>query len=337
MSASNPDGDTAGRLLVRLRECAGRFVSGSRLGAELGISRTAVWKHVHALQGEGYGIESTPHKGYRLVHPPHDLSAREVVASLAGNWLGRPLLLLEETDSTNRVAMHDRALGHGAVVAARRQLAGRGRLGRVWRTPPGTLAFSLVLSTPLPPQRATLITLAAALGVADGVRAACGLELDIKWPNDLLWQGRKVAGILTEVRSDPDRVVRAVVGIGLNANTAQDDLPPEVRGRAGSLAQAVGRAVPPSALLARVLDALAATFDALFADPAGRAVDALLDDYRARCVTLGQPVTVTGHDGVARGTALAVDADGSLRVRQADGAEMRVFSGDVTLSGEAVG
>ena len=342
MSSASPKlspGDKADRLLSRLKAEAGQFVSGSRLGEMLGVSRTAVWKQIRTLQGEGYGIESYPHKGYRLVHGPKGLNRREVVAGLKTEWLGHPTMVLDETDSTNRYVMADGALPHGAVVAAQRQVAGRGRLGRSWQTPDGTLAFSFLLKPPLTPQQAPLITLATAVGVVDGIAKGCGIELDIKWPNDLLWQGKKIAGILTELRSDPDRVVRAVVGIGLNGNTTAADFDPEVQERASSLAMVLGVEVDLSVTLAAVLNGLEATYAPVFADPTGPAVEVLMDRYRRRCVTIAQPVIVSGRTLGVDGSTLAgiareVDAEGALLVETEDGRLVRVFSGDVTLAGE---
>ncbi len=328
--------NTTGRLLAALKADTGRFVSGSVLGTALGISRTAVWKQVKKLQAEGYGIESYPHKGYRLVHGPNQLNAREVTDRLTGRWLGHPLVVLDETESTNRVVMQDTDLGHGAVVAARRQTAGRGRLGRVWQGPAGTLCFSLLLSTPLPPHQGQLITLVTAVGLVDGVAAATGIELDIKWPNDLLYHGRKVAGILTEVRSDPDRIVRAVVGIGLNANTAAADFDPEVRDRATSLAQILGAELPPDELLAHLLAGLEAAYDLLLAAPDKAGISGLMERYRHACVTIGKPGTVYNASEVYQGTALAVDDAGALTVQRHNGRREQVYSGDVSLSGSAV-
>jgi len=311
------------------------FVSGSRLAAALGVSRTAVWKHVRGLKEEGYGIEAVPHRGYRLTGLPDHPVPREVAAGLATAWLGGRLVAYEAVDSTNRVAMQDPSLPHGTVVYAFRQDAGRGRLGRPWATPAGSLPFSIVLTPSLAPQRAQVLTVAAAVGLARGIEAACGARLDIKWPNDLQWAGRKVAGILTELRSDPDRILRAVVGVGLNVNTAADAFPPELAGGAASVAQAAGRPVDPGALLGAVLGALEGAFDAALAADPGR-FEALLEDYRARCVTLGRAVTVTERGGaVLSGTATGVDDLGALWVRGPDGRTRPVYAGDVTLAGTA--
>jgi BirA family transcriptional regulator, biotin operon repressor / biotin---[acetyl-CoA-carboxylase] ligase len=324
-------------VLALLTESAGAegFVSGTHLAQALKVSRTAVWKHVGQLKAEGYRVESVPHKGYRLAARTDALLPRELAEGLATAWLGRSLVAFERVDSTNRAAMGDANLSHGAVVYAFRQTVGRGRLGRPWASPPGSVPFSVVLAPGairgLAPQRAQLLTLAAAVGLVRGIEAATGLVADIKWPNDVQWKGRKLAGILTEVRSDPDRVTRAVVGIGLNVATAADDFPPEVRPHATSLATALGTPVAAAPLLRAVLAGLEGTFDAVLSGDAGALAD-LLSAYRARCVTLGRDVVVRGSRETFSGRATRVDDLGALWVRRADGAEQPVYAGDVTLA-----
>jgi BirA family biotin operon repressor/biotin-[acetyl-CoA-carboxylase] ligase len=320
-------------VLALLTETAGAegFVSGTRLAAALRVSRTAVWKHVRQLRAEGYRVDSVPHQGYRLTARTAALLPRELAEGLATAWLGRSLVAFERIDSTNRAAMGDAALPHGAVVYAFRQTGGRGRLGRPWASPPGSVPFSVVLTPGLAPQRAQMLTLAAAVGLIRGIEAATGLAADIKWPNDVQWEGRKLAGILTEVRSDPDRVTRAVVGIGLNVATRPDDFPPDVRAHAASLATALGTPVAVAPLLRAVLAGLEGAFDAVLAGDA-RALGDLLETYRARCVTLGRDVVVRGARETLTGRAERVDDLGALWVRRADGGEEAVYAGDVTLA-----
>lgn len=327
-----PGREAPDRLLAQLRGGAGDFVSGSLLGERLGVSRTAIWKQVRTLQDEGYLIESHPKRGYRLRSVPSEAHPREIAVGLETRWLGHQVVVYDAVDSTNRAAMEDAALTHGAVVVARRQTEGRGRLGRKWVVPPGTLPFSLVLEPRIAPTRAPLLTLAAAVGLVDGIREGCGLDTEIKWPNDVLWRGRKVAGILTEVRSDPDQVVRAVVGIGLNVNTREEDFDPLFRDRAVSVAAAAGREVDPNGLLRHLLAALEPACDQVCGDsPEG--VGRLVDQYRARCTTVGRWVNVTGVRGdVFCGYVHGIDAEGALLVRREDGATERVLAGDVSLS-----
>jgi BirA family biotin operon repressor/biotin-[acetyl-CoA-carboxylase] ligase len=329
-------------LLKALAGAEGAFVSGTRLAADLRVSRTAVWKHVGALRAEGYRIESAPHRGYRLAGRPDALLPRELAAGLATAWLGRSLVAFERVDSTNRAAMQDLALPHGAVVYAFTQTGGRGRLGRAWVSPPGSVPFSVLLTPNLAPQRAQLLTLAAAVGLVRGIEAATGLAADIKWPNDVLCRGRKLAGILTEVRSDPDRVVRAVVGVGLNVATDPATFPEAVGPKATSVAAALGRRVATAPLLRAVLAALETAFDAVLGGDLG-ALDGLMAAYRARCVTLGREVVVHAAGKASAGTSAGplagraerVDDLGALWIRCADGGAVPVYAGDVTLAGEA--
>ncbi len=325
-------GNTADRLLVALSAAHGAFVPGSRLGKELGVSRTAVWKQVRSLKAEGYLIESRPRQGYRLTGRPDAISRRELAAQFDTRWLGRHLVVLEQVDSTNRYGMEDASLPHGTVVVAGRQSAGRGRLGRSWETPPGTVPFSVVLSPQSPPERLQLITLATAVGMADGIFEATGIDVEIKWPNDLLVGGKKIAGILTEARTDPDRVVRAVVGVGLNIATRKKDFPADVRAHATSLAVASGDSTPLLSVLGQVLGHLERVYDEVLTGGADE-ISAMLARYRDRCTTIGLAVTVTDRDGQPHtGTAVGVDDNGALLVEGPNGVTTPFYSGDVTLA-----
>ena len=327
---------TADRLLNHLRAHAGSYCTGTDLGRLLGVSRTAIWKQVNSLKAEGHQLESTPNRGYRWVTGPRHLHATEVRSGLNTDWLGDPVWVLDRVASTNRWAMTETTLGHGAVVAALAQTEGRGRLGRTWQSPAGSLPFSLVLAPRLPPNEATLLTLATALGVVEGIHDTCGIELGIKWPNDLLWQGHKVVGILTEMRSDADRMARAVVGVGININTDTGrELPSEIAGRATSLAAITGQSIDPAALLRRVLTRLEPVYDGLWGPHRVDARAQMMADYRDRCITLGQTVNVTriGHRSQT-GQAIAVDEEGRLVV-EIDGQRHHLLSADVSLSATA--
>lgn len=324
--------NTADRLLAALSDAAGAFVPGSRLGAVLGVSRTAVWKQVNVLKAQGYRIESRPRLGYCLTGRPDTISRRELAARLDTRWLGRNLIVLDETDSTNRYGMEEAWLPHGTVVVAGRQSAGRGRLGRTWETPPGTVPFSIVLCPESAPAQLQLITLATAVGMAEGIAEATDIAVSIKWPNDLLAGGKKIAGILTEARTDPDRVVRAVVGVGLNVATEENDFPDSVRPQATSLAAFSGKKTGPLPVLARVLGRLETVYDLVLAG-GEKELSTMLSSYRKRCETIGLAVTVTDRDGRAHtGTATGVDDHGALLVKGKNGKTMPFYSGDVTLS-----
>ncbi|HEY2749156.1 MAG TPA: biotin--[acetyl-CoA-carboxylase] ligase, partial [Polyangia bacterium] len=212
--------DSDERLLSLLS--AGEFVSGEAIAAALGISRAAVQKRVEGLKRRGFLVTAAPRRGYRLDGEPDALTADVVGARLTTAWLGRAWRHLPRVGSTNDEAAAwaraATAAPHGAVVVADAQDAGRGRLGRKWHSPQGeSLYLSVVLRPPLPPHRVPPLTLAAGIAVAEAL-VAYEVTPALKWPNDVQLDGKKVAGILTEMSADLDRVHHLVVGIGVNLN-----------------------------------------------------------------------------------------------------------------------
>jgi BirA family transcriptional regulator, biotin operon repressor / biotin---[acetyl-CoA-carboxylase] ligase len=303
------------------------YVSGEALSGKLGLSRTAVWKVVNALRGHGYRIEAVPSRGYRLVETPDRLTALEVLPLMETHELGRTLHSFETVDSTNAVAFRLAVEGaeHGELVVAEHQTQGRGRRGRSWSSPHHlNLYCSFVLRPELPPQRAPELTLLAAVAVAESLRAV-GVPADIKWPNDLLVGGRKVAGILTELSADPDRVHFVVLGIGVNLNADTADFPPELAQLATSALRVTGQAVPRAAFAA----ALSLRLEHWLELHALEGFGPVRERWRALSATLGQEVLVTSERLEIRGVALDIDEDGALRIRTGDGREVRVLAGDV--------
>jgi BirA family transcriptional regulator, biotin operon repressor / biotin---[acetyl-CoA-carboxylase] ligase len=303
------------------------YVSGEALSGKLGLSRTAVWKVVNALRRQGYRIEAVPSRGYRLLEAPDRLTALEVLPLLDTHDLGRTLHTFESVDSTNAVAFRLAVEGaeHGDLVVAEEQSHGRGRRGRSWSSPGHlNLYCSFVLRPELPPQRAPELTLLAAVAVAESLRAS-GVPADIKWPNDLLVRGLKVAGILTELSADPDRIHFVVLGIGINLNARREDFPPELAESATSVLEVTGGRVLRAAFAAELAKRLEDWLD-LHASEGFRPVR---ERWRTLSATLGQEVLVTSERREIRGVAVDVDEDGALRVRTADGSEERVLAGDV--------
>jgi BirA family biotin operon repressor/biotin-[acetyl-CoA-carboxylase] ligase len=303
------------------------YVSGETLSGKLGLSRTAVWKVMNALRRKGYRIEAVPSRGYRLLESPDRLTSLELLPLLETHDLGRTVHAFEAVDSTNAVAFRLAVEGaeHGELVVAEQQTQGRGRRGRSWSSPAHlNLYCSLVLRPELPPQRAPELTLLAAVAVAESLRAA-GVPADIKWPNDLLFGGRKIAGILTELSADPDRIHFVVLGIGINLNARREDFVPEVAEVATSVLEASGRPVSRAAFAAALFGRLEEWLD-LHAAEGFRPVR---ERWRALSATLGQEVLVTSERREIRGVAVDIDEDGALRVRTVDGTEERVLAGDV--------
>lgn len=316
-------------VLAFLAEAGDEFVSGEAISDKLGLSRAAVWKHVNALRSQGYRIEAVPARGYRLLEIPDRLGELEVRPLLNTHDVGQALHWYEEVGSTNDVAkeLADEGALHGEVVIAERQSAGRGRRGRSWSSPPRkNLYLSVVLRPDLPPARAPEVTLLAAVAVCQAVRRAGVASAAIKWPNDVLASGRKLAGVLTEMAAEVERVQWLVVGIGVNVNAAAGDFPDELRELATSLLIERGDPVPRALFAAALLTALEEWLDRHAAEGFAPVRAA----WREMSDTLGREVRVRVGSADLVGLAEDVDETGALLVRTASGLE-RVVAGDVEM------
>ncbi len=286
-------------------------VAGPNLAEHLGVSRAAVWKHVEALREEGFEIDSDD-DGYELTGVP------EFGGSTVEYGLDAPFEVEyhDSIPSTNERARELAAEGaENVVVLADEQTGGRGRLNREWSSPSGGVWLSILLRPDIPPAQVPLYTLAAAVATATAAREA-GVEAEIKWPNDVLVDGSKLTGILTEMEGEADRVGWLVVGIGTNVNVSLDDLPADAD--ATSLQAEAGEDVNRRLFTQRLLE----EFDALRGDP-----DAILPAWRDLSVTLGQDVRVETPGGVVTGEAVDVTDPGTLVVETDDG-PVEVSAGD---------
>jgi BirA family transcriptional regulator, biotin operon repressor / biotin---[acetyl-CoA-carboxylase] ligase len=257
------------------------------------------------------------------------LTPATIAPHLQTRWLGRTLHSFAELDSTNTTARELAAAGaaDGTVVIADAQRAGRGRLGRSWASPAGkNLYLSAVLRCAMPAERLAQISLLAGVAVCETAREWCAAE--IKWPNDVLSDGRKVAGILAEMDSTETGHV-VLLGIGVNLNATVDDFPEELRDKAGSLRVARGTSIDRARFTGRLLNNLEVRYEQWrrdgFAPIAAR--------WRSLTLLIGRNIRVQEPGAVVDGTVLDMDADGALRLRLADGREHRVLAGDVTVIG----
>ena len=313
-------------VLAFLAEAGDGFVSGEAISDKLGLSRAAVWKHVGALREQGYRIDALPARGYRLVEIPDRLGELELRPLLNTHDLGAVLHWFAEVGSTNDVAkqLAEEGALHGEVVIAEAQTAGRGRRGRAWVSPAGRNVYlSVVLRPDLPPTRASELTLLAAVAVCEAVRQA-GVPAAIKWPNDLLANGKKVAGVLTEMASEMDQVQWVVLGIGVNVNAEASDFPAELRGLVTSVAIERGDPVPRALFAAALITSLEEWLDRHAAEGFAPVRQA----WRVMSDTLGREVRVRVGDRELEGVAEDVDDAGALLVRTPRGRE-RVLAGDV--------
>ncbi|MEK6608085.1 MAG: biotin--[acetyl-CoA-carboxylase] ligase [Myxococcota bacterium] len=316
---------TSDESIVRILRERGGWVSGEAIAEALGVSRAAVGKHMGALRTRGWRVAARRRVGYRLDGAPDLLEGAVVEPLLETRWLGRQWHWHDEVGSTNDEAraLAEAGAPHGAVVVAEAQTRGRGRLGRAWHSPPRAgLHLSALLRPTIAPGEAPPITLAAGLAVAEAVEGSGLPDVRLKWPNDVRAGGRKLAGILTELAAEADRIRFLVVGIGVNVNT--ESFPVELDESATSLRLALGRPVDRAIFTADLCRRLERWVDLFLADGAAP----ILAAFRARA-ELGRPVRVDTGTRVVDGVSEDVDDAGALLVRTPDGAIVRVTSGDV--------
>ncbi|OGW56239.1 MAG: biotin--[acetyl-CoA-carboxylase] ligase, partial [Nitrospirae bacterium RBG_16_43_8] len=333
--------------IIRMFKEKDGFVSGEEMSRRLGITRAAIWKKMRALRERGYVIEGSTAKGYRLVKTP-EFSVEELKIIVKGNF-GKEIFFHESLDSTNTLAMElaEKGVSHGTVVIADRQLKGKGRLGRTWFSPPkGNIYMSVIVRPEIEPKDATLLTIMSAISCARAIRNSTGIEVKIKWPNDLMVYERKLGGILTEMKSDQDRIVFAVIGIGINVNSSLDEFPSDVRAVAASVSEEFdnpssptqksthptftkggvggikeGRAggfekseISRTLIIAAILHELERWFKVLIKDRIQ-----LINEWKKLSSTLGRKVKVVSGKDKFSGIAEDIDEEGILILRLPSG------------------
>ncbi|MBO8169759.1 MAG: biotin--[acetyl-CoA-carboxylase] ligase [Thermoanaerobacteraceae bacterium] len=316
------------KILQLLKNQEGQFVSGEDISRQMNVSRTAIWKHISSLRKEGYDIQSVPKRGYRLNNIPDKLYEQEIKPLLHAEVIGRRIYHYEAISSTNDrlKELGDQGAAEGTVVVCEQQLSGKGRLGRSWFSPKGAGIWCSVLLRPeVQPQYASKLTLLGAVAVTEGIKDVCGRAPGIKWPNDLLFSGKKVCGLLTEMRAELDSIDYVVIGFGINVKPVA--FPAEFKDRAISLEEALGEKVDRVSLLARILEALERNY-ILFKESGFKPIRQKWQQYN---VTLGNKVVITAHQERISGKAVAISERGGL-VIETDGGERQEFlSGEVTL------
>lgn len=321
---------TDAKILSALRANPGG-VSGAELAEQLGMSRAAVWSHIEDLRQVGFDIEAGPHSGYRIAGEPDALLADDLLARLGKTKIvGRDIRVFEETSSTNDVVekLARDGVREGAVVFAESQTKGRGRLGRKWISPGRKgLWFSVLLRPDLRPQETTQLTVASATALRRAIESETGLKPEIKWPNDILVGGKKVAGILTELSAELDRVKHVILGIGVDVNLDAAEFPAELKKTATSLSIERGEIVSRAELAVTVLREL----DEDYARICGRKFAAVADEWEENCMTIGKEVTVQIGSRKVRGRAESLDDAGALLLRTEHGRLEPITGGDVTL------
>ena len=320
-------------VLKLLREHTEEFLSGEAISRQAGVSRAAVWKAVEQLRQEGYGIESVPNRGYRLTRVTARLRPEELAEQFRDCRIGRELLCFDIIDSTNNELKRRAVSGtvDGTVILADQQTGGRGRRGRSFVSPAGKgLYLSAALRPRCPLSEISTLTAWTAVALCDAVGAACGVRPRIKWTNDIVLEGKKLCGILTEMglENEINALQYLVTGIGVNVNQRPEDFSPDVRPIAASLFNVLGRPVRRSELAVQIIRALDRMYSAF---PQGKAD--YLARYRADCLTPGNRVQLITPASRTEATALSIDDEFRLVVEYDDGRREALSAGEVSVRG----
>lgn len=319
-------------ILKMLKE-ADDHISGQQLCEQFQVSRTAVWKVINQLKEEGYQVEAVRNKGYRIIESPDVLTREELAVQIgdATRWAGQEIVCFTETDSTNVRArkLGENGAAHGTLVVAEQQTAGRGRRGRGWESPAGSSIYmSLLLRPEFLPNKAPMLTIVMAYSVATALREQTGLDFRIKWPNDIVLNGKKVVGILTEMSTEIEYINHVVIGVGINVNT--EAFPEEICATATSIRRESGKTWRRAELIAAILRQFEVQYERFVKE---EDLAYLREAYDAVLVNCGREVRILGEKDGYRAVALGIDDQGELLVRKEDGTVTSVYAGEVSVRG----
>ncbi|MCV4230228.1 biotin--[acetyl-CoA-carboxylase] ligase [Virgibacillus sp. LDC1] len=325
------DYDQDNALLKMFQEHSGQFLSGEEISRKLSISRTAVWKQINKLRHLGYDFEAVPRLGYRMMDEPDKLSVEQLTAGMTSQTFGKPLKLLDKTTSTQEDArqLAEEGAAEGTLVISEEQTGGRGRMGRKFHSPRGKgIWMSLVLRPKQPLHLTQQLTLLTGVAVCRAITKCAGVQTDIKWPNDILFQGKKVCGILLESATEDERVRYCIAGIGISANLKESDFPEELRSVATSIRMAGGATVNRTELI----QAIMAEMEVLYELYNEQGFEPIASLWEALSGTVGREVQVQTARDRFSGIATGLNRDGALLVRNQDDELIPVYSGDILFN-----
>ncbi|WNS74008.1 biotin--[acetyl-CoA-carboxylase] ligase [Bacillus sp. DTU_2020_1000418_1_SI_GHA_SEK_038] len=306
------------------------YLSGQYLADLLGCSRTAVWKHIEELRKDGFELEAVRKKGYRITKIPERITADEIRLGLVTKSFGKNIHYEESVDSTQKIAhrLANEDAPEGTVIIAEEQVLGRGRMDRKWHSPKYTgVWMSVILRPNIPPQKAPQLTLIAAVAVVQAIEEFTNLTPQIKWPNDILINGKKVTGILTELQADADRITSIIIGIGINVNQQKEDYPEELHNIATSLAIESGKKLQRAELVKILLSKLENLY-ALYLEKGFYPIKLLWESY---AISIGKIITARTITGSIHGKAMGITEDGVLMIEDEKGKVHHVYSADIEL------
>lgn len=317
--------------ILRLLRSADGYISGQELCNRFGVSRTAVWKAINQLKEAGYEIEAQQNKGYRLMAAPDLMTEAEIKSLMHTEWVAKEVLYFDTIDSTNTKAQELAEKGYpsGTLVVADKQESGKGRRGRSWVSPSGTGIFmTLMIKPDINPNNASMLTLVAALAVAKAITSVTGEKALIKWPNDIVINGKKVCGILTEMNEQFDYINHIVVGIGINVHN--ESFPEEISQMASSLMiEAGGKRFHRAQIIAETMSYFEQYYDTFLKT---QDLSALVREYDELLVNRNKSVRVLDPKEPFDGKAMGITPKGELIVDTWESRKL-VSSGEVSVRG----
>lgn len=318
------------KLLKLLMENEDKYLSGELLSEEFNVSRTAVWKQINSLRKEGYEILSVTNRGYKLISGSSGINAAGISAALQTRLLGHKVICLDEVGSTNDYAKTIAANGveDGTLVIAEKQNSGRGRLGRSWCSAEGKgIWMSIIVKPNIEPQKAQIITLAAAVAVVQALRPMLGDRVKVKWPNDVLVDGKKLCGILTEMNCELENINFLIAGIGINVNHSISDFPEELKNSATSISIELGEKqnIERIPIIADILNG----FEELYLLILEGKTDKVIYNWRCMSATLGKMIKFKYMNEELSGIAEDITDEGVLLVRDSSDKIHKIFYGEI--------
>lgn len=306
-----------------------QFISGNQIADKLGISRVAVWKHITALKKMGYQIEAVRNKGYLLHNKEKFLSTGQVFEYLHTGFVGQNLIYYPATVSTNQTLkelLSKKKLTEGSVVVSQKQSQGRGRQGKEWESPDGGLWFSVFLKPHLAVQQTALLSLVMATALARALSELISIPLTIKWPNDVFCSGKKISGILLELRGEMEKIEYLICGIGINVNIAAEAFSADLIARATSFYIEKGTYFSLAQVLGTVLNYVEQYYQKFLAE----GISDILDEFKLRCLHLGKPVSIEVAGDWIEGINTDIDMLGNLKIQTVNGIRS-VSTGDLQV------
>ncbi|SFC57105.1 biotin--[acetyl-CoA-carboxylase] ligase [Clostridium uliginosum] len=316
------------KILNKLKNSSG-YISGELLSSHLNISRSAIWKHIKSLKDKGYIIEGVSKKGYKLISSPDLLNPVEIIPLLKTTEIGKDIKYFNELTSTNDKAkeLGKSDVQSGTLVIAEKQTLGKGRFDRQWISPNGGIWFTLILRPDIPPTEASKITQIAAASIYKAL-LELDIKVNIKWPNDIFLNGKKICGILTEMKCDMDRIHYLIVGVGINANIESNDIPNELKEIATSLKIELKQNFKRTEILANFLNHFEQLYNKFILNID---ISEVISICRANSNIINNKAKLVTYNKEEIVTCVSLTDNGELVVKDADGKEKIITSGEISF------